>query len=164
MSTPLASAMRIDTLRPHHRAELERLLVDTGYFRSDEVTVALEVFDAYCAAPDADYSGHAALAAGGSLAGYVIYGPTPCTVGTWDIYWIAVAPAVQRGGVGSLLIDEVERRLHGRARLILVETSGQPLYASTRAFYERRGFNEVARVPDFYAEGDDRVILARRVL
>src|SRR5690606_25247291 len=113
---------------------------------------------------DADYSGHAALAGDGSLAGYIIYGPTPCTLGTWDIYWIAVAPAFQRGGVGSLLIDEVERRLSGRARLILVETSGQPLYASTRAFYERRGFTEVARIPDFYADGDDRVILARRVL
>src|SRR5690606_15660908 len=134
------SAVRIAALRPDHRAGLERLLVDTGYFRIDEVAVALEVFDACCAAPDADYSGYAALAGDGSLAGYIIYGPTPCTLGAWDIYWIAVAPAFQRGGVGSLLIDEVERRLSGRARLILVETSGQPLYASTRAFYERRGF------------------------
>ncbi|HEU5211074.1 MAG TPA: N-acetyltransferase [Longimicrobiales bacterium] len=164
MSSPVTDAVCIGGLLPTHRAALERLLRDTGYFRADEIDVALEVFDAYCAAPDTDYSAHAALAADGALAGYVIYGPTPCTVGTWDIYWIAVAPALQRAGVGTLLIDEVERRLRGRARMILVETSGQELYASTRAFYERRGFTEVARVPDFYADGDDRVILARRVL
>lgn len=164
MSASITAGIRVAALEPSQRAALEQLLVDTGYFRADEIVVALEVFDAYCAAPDADYSGHSARAVDGSLAGYVIYGPTPCTVGTWDIYWIAVAPAYQRAGVGTLLIDEVERRLHGRARMLLVETSGQPLYASTRAFYERRGFDEVARVPDFYADGDDRVILARRIL
>lgn len=163
MNTLSRSRARIAQLLPVHRSQLEALLRATAYFRPQEITVALEVFDAFCAAPDADYSGCAALDADGALVGYVIYGPTPCTIGTWDIYWIAVAPALQRAGVGSMLIDEVERRLQGRARMLLVETSGQPLYASTRTFYARRGFEEVARIPDFYADGDDRVILARRV-
>ncbi len=163
MSIASHSGVRITPLLPAHRRPVEALLRTTEFFRDDEIATALEVFDAFCAAPDHDYSGCAVLDGDGALAGYVIFGPTPCTLGTWDIYWIAVAPARQRAGVGTLLIDEVERRLHGNARMILVETSGQPLYRGTRAFYERRGYSEVARIPDFYAEGDDRVILARRV-
>ncbi len=163
MSTRTETRVRLGPLLPQHRAPLETLLHATRFFRDEEIAVALEVFDAYCAAPDADYSALAALRPDGQLAGYAIYGRTPGTDRTWDIYWIAVAPALQGAGIGTLLIDEVERRLHGRARMLLVETSGQPLYAGTRAFYERRGYREVARVPDFYADGDDRVILARRV-
>ncbi|MGH7443841.1 MAG: GNAT family N-acetyltransferase [Longimicrobiales bacterium] len=163
MTTVRQMYARIAPLLPEHRAQLEALVRTTGFFRPDEIAIALEVFDAYCAAPDVDYSACAAIAPDGTLAGYVMYGATPCTAGTWDIYWIAVAAELQRAGIGTLLIDEVERRLRGVARMILVETSGQPLYAATRAFYERRGYNEVARVPDFYADGDDRVILARRV-
>lgn len=163
MNTTRQAYARIAPLLPDHRAQLEELVRMTGFFRDDEIAVALQVFDAYCAAPDADYSACAAMAHDGTLAGYVVYGATPCTAGTWDIYWIAVAAELQRAGIGTQLIDEVERRLDGVARMILVETSGQPLYAATRAFYQRRGYHEVARVPDFYADGDDRVILARRV-
>jgi hypothetical protein len=46
---------------------------------------------------------------------------------------------------------------------VVIETSSQPLYAPTRAFYVRRGYKEVARVQDFYADGDDRVIFAKRI-
>lgn len=158
------AAMHIAALDPNRRAAVERLVRATGYFRDEEVAIAMEVLDAYFAAPDRDYSALAALDARGTLAGYIVYGPTPGTAGTFDVYWIAVAPEQQRAGVGTLLLAEMERRLEGRARLLLVETSGQPMYAPTRAFYERRGYREVARVPDFYADGDDRVIFARRVI
>ena len=162
MSTITASDVRVVPLEAAHRSAVERLLHETRFFRPDEIDVALEVIDAFLAAPDRDYSARAALTGAGDVAGYVVYGPTPCTNGTFDVYWIAVAPALQRAGIGSRLLDEVEGELHGHARMILVETSGQPMYASTRAFYLRRGYSEVARIPDFYADGDDRVILARR--
>jgi ribosomal protein S18 acetylase RimI-like enzyme len=61
-------------------------------------------------------------------------------------------------------MQEVERRLtRADARLVLIETSSSEPYAPTRAFYKARGYREVARVPDFYLDGDDRVILARRL-
>ena len=163
-STTGTTAMHIAALDSTQRAAVERLVQATGYFRDEEVAIAMEVLDAYFAAPDRDYSALAALDPHGSVAGYIVYGPTPATSGTFDFYWIAVAPEQQRAGVGTLLLAEMERRLEGRARLLLVETSGQPLYAPTRTFYERRGYREVARVPDFYADGDDRVIFARRVI
>ena len=44
-----------------------------------------------------------------------------------------------------------------------VETASKESYAATRAFYERIGYVEVARTPDFYKDGDDRVVYSRRL-
>jgi ribosomal protein S18 acetylase RimI-like enzyme len=155
---------RLGPLEPRDRAAIEPLLRATGFFRDTEIDIALEVLDAYFDRPDRDYSALGAFTLGGELIGYVCYGPTPCTTGTYDLYWIAVAPAAQNGGVGTILVQEVERRLaEADARLVIVETSSQPLYEPTRAFYVRKGYAEVARVPDFYADGDDRVIFAKRI-
>lgn len=157
-------ALEIVPLPRSARSGVERILVDTGMFRDDEVTVALEVIDAYFDNPDQDYTALGAFTRGGELIGYSCHGPTPCTLGTWDLYWIAVAPTAQRTGAGSALLQEVERRLSALdARMLLIETSSQPRYQPTRAFYERHGYDEVARVPEFYAPGDDRVIFAKRI-
>ncbi|MEX2610674.1 MAG: N-acetyltransferase [Gemmatimonadota bacterium] len=159
-----AMAVRLGALRPTHRAAIAALLTDTGFFRTEEVAVALEVLDVYLQHPDLDYAAVGAFTPGGDPVGYAVWGPTPCTAGTFDLYWIAVSRAVQGAGVGSLLLTEVERRLaRTDARLVVVETSSQPLYEPTRAFYVRRGYEEVARVPHFYADGDDRVIFAKRI-
>lgn len=146
------------------RASVARILRDTGVFRNDEVDVALDVLDACFTGPEQDYTALGAFSRDGTLLGYVCYGPTPCTIGTWDLYWIAVSPAHQGVGVGTRLLQEVERRLaRDEARLVIIETSSQPAYAPTRAFYERHGYGVVARVTDFYAPGDDRLIFARRL-
>ncbi|HZE74952.1 MAG TPA: GNAT family N-acetyltransferase [Gemmatimonadales bacterium] len=97
----------------------------------------------------------------GRLVGWICWGPTPCTLGTYDLYWMAVDPAAQRGGVGTALLVEMERQLVGRARLIVVETAGRADYAATRGFYESRGYRPTARIPEFYAPGDDLVIYTK---
>jgi GNAT superfamily N-acetyltransferase len=133
------------------------------------VPVALEVFDAAVAparpaqASEPDYT---ALGADveGRLVGWICWGPTPCTLGTYDLYWMAVDPVGQHVGVGSALLAEMERRLVGRARLIVVETAGRADYADTRRFYQARGYLETARIPDFYAPGDDLVVCTKRLV
>jgi ribosomal protein S18 acetylase RimI-like enzyme len=97
------------------------------------------------------------------LVGWICWGRTPCTVGTWDLYWLAVDPAVQRHGVATMLIEEMERRLAGTARLVVIDTSGRPDYGPTREFYTARGYLPVARVPDFYAPGDDQIIFTKKL-
>jgi len=100
----------------------------------------------------------------GEVAGYACFGATPTTDGTQDLYWIAVDPAAQGAGIGRRLLGAVEDALRGEgARLLLVETASKPSYAGTRAFYDACGYELVARVPDFYAPGDDKVIYARRL-
>lgn len=160
----VACQARIRPLDPTHRHAVEGILRSTPLFRPAEVDVALEVLDSYFLSPDRDYHALGAFTPGGGLAGYVCFGPAPCTVGTWDLYWIAVAPELRGAGIGSILLQEVEGRLtRFDARVVIIETSSRPDYEATRGFYGRRGYREVARVPDYYEPGDDRVIFARRI-
>jgi GNAT superfamily N-acetyltransferase len=144
------------------RGRIEEITRGVGLFRSDEIPVALEVFDeAVRVGPRGDP--YAALGADveGRLAGWICWGPTPCTLGTFDLYWMAVDPALQGAGIGTALLNEMEHRLAGLARLIVVETAGRPDYAATRRFYEARGYRATATIRDFYAPGDDQVVYVK---
>ncbi|ATB42817.1 acetyltransferase [Cystobacter fuscus] len=100
----------------------------------------------------------------GTIVGYVCYGPTPMTEGTYDLYWIASDPQVRGQGVGASLVSGMEadlRRL--TARIIRVETSATEAYGPTRGFYASMKYTEEARIRDFYKVGDDLIILTKRV-
>ena len=154
------SGARLRRLAPADRGPIERLLRATGAFREDEIAVALELVDAE---PAQGYSFLVAEAQG-EVAGYACFGATPMTQGTFDLYWIAVDPARQGQGIGRALLRGAEDAIREEGgRLLLVETAGKEAYAATRAVYEACGYREVARVPDFYAEGDDKVVYARRL-
>ena len=164
--------IQLGKLRPHDRAQIAELLVSTQAFSRDEVAVALELFDLGIAdqaragavdahVPDYEFTG---AFDGERVLGYACAGPTPATEGTFDLYWLAVDPASQGKGVGRALVREVERDLRERgARLLLVETSSRPDYENTRAFYSRCGYTEAARIKDFYAPADDRIMLTTRL-
>lgn len=171
-------------LRDLTSTDTERILAltrATGVFRDEELEIAAEVFRDAVAAPGpsggsprrgaassaspvpADARPYYALGAevDGGLVGWICWGQTPCTEGTWDLYWLAVDPGAHGLGIGTTLVEEMERRLAGTARLVSVDTSGRPDYDPTRAFYLARGYRAVARVPDFYAPGDDQVIFTK---
>jgi ribosomal protein S18 acetylase RimI-like enzyme len=128
------------------------------------VAVAGEVIDSYLA--DLAGSGYNTLVAkdGPDIIGYICYGPTPLTEGTWDIYWMAVSAEKQGKGVGGVLLDYAEDRIRqAKGRLIIIETSSQPSYEKTRHFYLGHGYEVIGCLPDFYAPGDDKVILQKRL-
>ncbi len=159
--------MKISQLRPRDRARLAELLIATGAFNAEEVDVALSLFDlemqhtAGPALPDYEFVG---AFADGQLVGYACFGATPATEGTYDLYWLAVDPAAQGRGVGRTLVRAVEAKLRARgARLLVIETSSRPDYEGTRRFYARSGYTEAARVRDFYAPADDRILLTTRL-
>ncbi len=158
-------ATHIRPLAAGDRARVEAMTRATGLFRAPEIPVALEVFDAAVGvgrAADPDYES-AGADVDGSLAGWICWGPTPGTEGTFHLYWIVVDPAWQNRGVGGQLLEEMERRLAGRARLIAVETAGRPDYAPTRAFYAGRAYRVAAEIADYYAAGDDLVMFVKRL-
>jgi ribosomal protein S18 acetylase RimI-like enzyme len=160
--TEPARGVSLRELRPPDRPEVVEMVQAEPLFSPEEREVAVEVLDSYLKDPGKDYHALGAFTHGGVFLGYSCYGPTPCTSGTWDLYWIAVSGQAQGRGIGTLLMEEMERRLVDlNARLVLIETSSRSDYAPTRAFYERRGYQVAARVKDFYAPGDDRVIFAR---
>lgn len=163
----MAQRLRLGALQSSHRSRVAEILAATAVFRDEELDVALELFDeSVTAVPrsaPADYVFVGAFAADDTLTGFACYGPTPGTDRGWDLYWIAVDPAVQRSGAGSVLLAEVERRLEDLgARMLVIETSSRAEYSPTRAFYAGRAYTQAARVRDFYAPADDRIIYTKR--
>ncbi len=174
--------MRLGPLDRRDRPRLAELLAATGAFNADEVQVALSLFDVSIEEEEnassrgsdssrrdptvpSDYEFLGAFEeADGRLVGYACFGATPATDGTYDLYWLAVDPAAQGRGVGTALVRAVEEKLADReARLLVVETSSRPDYEGTRRFYARSGYKEAARVRDFYAPADDRIVLTTRL-
>jgi GNAT superfamily N-acetyltransferase len=145
--------------------DIVRSIVErTGYFRADEVDVAVELVDERLARGESSGYYFVFAEVSDRVAGYACYGPTACTIGSYDLYWIAVDPQSQRHGVGRKLVAEVERRITlASGRRIYIDTSGKPQYEPTRAFYERCGFQCEARLVDFYAPGDDRLLYGKAV-
>lgn len=136
------------------RASIESILRATGVFNDAEVAVALELVDAPTEV------GYRFLVAecDGRVAGYACFGATPMTDGVFDLYWIAVDPQLHGIGIGRRLMDATREAVRAcGGRMILIETASKPSYDATRAFYVAYGCREVARIPDFYARGDDKV-------
>jgi len=127
------------------------------------VVCALELIDAAGQPNNPDYVVLVAVREA-RVVGYVCFGPTPMTSGTYDLYWIASDPAVRGQGVGAALVSAMEGELRRRqGRLIRVETSALEAYGPTRGFYAAMHYKEESRFRDFYKPGEDLVVLAKRV-
>jgi ribosomal protein S18 acetylase RimI-like enzyme len=73
-----------------------------------------------------------------------------------------VAPEEQRLGLGGEIYARAEAAMReaGAAR-VYADTSSSERYAPTRGFYQHLGFVEQARLPDFYAPSDGKVIYVK---
>jgi ribosomal protein S18 acetylase RimI-like enzyme len=147
------------------RAAIVEILRALPEFTPDEIAIAEEVIDVYL--QKSFSSGYHIFVAevGSSVIGYVCYGPTPLTVGTWDMYWLAIDMKSQGQGMGRALMAFAEARIReNQGRLIIIETSGKPEYEKTRRFHHSHGYTIASRIADFYAPGDDKLILEKRLV
>jgi ribosomal protein S18 acetylase RimI-like enzyme len=127
------------------------------------VSCALELLAAAVARSDT-YEALIAVDEGDRPRGYVCFGATPMTAATYDVYWIAVDPAVQGQGIGRALLAEVEGQLAVRgAAIVRIETSSLEGQGGALRFYERAGYGRVGFIEGFYRPGDDLVTLAKRL-
>lgn len=93
------------------------------------------------------------------------YAPEQMTEGTWNLYLIAVHPEQQGKGIGAALMAHVEKTLAAAGeRVLLVETSGLDEFERTRNFYRNIGYDEEARIREFYSAGEDKVIFRKSLL
>ena len=151
---------RLRPLRAEDRPTIAELLAAFGAFSADEIAVALELIDE----GECDDYRFQVAEAEGVVAGYACYGPAASTDGSWDLYWIAVAPDRRRRGIGRALLVAAEAAVAaGGGRTVVIETASKPSYEGTRRFYEENGYAQIARVPGFYAEDDDKLTYSKRL-
>lgn len=88
--------------------------------------------------------------------------PEQMTEGTWNLYLIAVHPDYQGEGRGASMLRYIEKMLAACGeRILLVETSGLASFERTRAFYRQCGYDEEARIREFYQAGEDKVVFRK---
>jgi ribosomal protein S18 acetylase RimI-like enzyme len=151
-------------MQPRDKTAVTTILHATPEFLSHEVVIAEELIDCYLS--KGKLSGYFIEVAEDAeqVTGYVCWGDTPLTEGTWDIFWIAVDRTLQGKGIGVALMATAEKAIYeAGGRLSVVETSGKPDYNKTRHFYTAHGYKEEARIKDFYTVGDDKVIMVKRL-
>ena len=150
--------------RPADLPALRRLVASTGVFYTEERAIALELLQERLRR--GRKSGYEFVFAElrGELVGYCAWGAVPLTKGSFDLYWIAVAPSAQGLGIGRRLMELAERAVarRGGGRLY-IETSSRAAYARTRRFYRAAGYGRAARLTDFYARGDHKIVFCKTV-
>ncbi|MGB3548313.1 MAG: GNAT family N-acetyltransferase [Saprospiraceae bacterium] len=96
---------------------------------------------------------------GDELLGLAFHAPEEMTDGTHNLYLIAVQKAAQGKGIGTTLMTDVEDHLRRSGqRILIVETSGLDGFELTRKFYDKLGYSEEARIREFYAACEDKVV------
>ena len=155
------------TVRPtqaNDKPAIMTMLKETKFFRDGEIIIAEEVLDDSIVCGIAgEYRSYSAVENDKTI-GWICFGPTACTIGTFDVFWIVVSPNCQAKGIGTKLMAFATDLIKKDAgRLIVIETSGMAKYISTQKFYEKLGYKKEAVIKDFYAEDDDKIIYIKRV-
>lgn len=138
------------------------ILSSTGFFEEapDEIDVAVELAEKALADGNSPENyDFVFLDDGEKTVGYACFARVPCTVASFEIYWIAVHNDCRGRGLGKQLMKEVVRSVKGfGATKLVLQTAGREQYLPTQKFYQACGFKEEARLKNYYAAGDDCLI------
>jgi ribosomal protein S18 acetylase RimI-like enzyme len=89
------------------------------------------------------------VAEGDRILGYVVFSPKD------RIISLVVGRKSRRRGIGTLLMQEVIRRSPGTRLTLEVRVGNQ----GARSFYQKLGFRERARMPNYYPDGEDGLLM-----
>ena len=147
----------------NERKSIEEILRSTEYFYEFEIQTALEIADETFA-KGIEKSGYSWMKVTDEdgLVAFANYGKNAFSTHSWDLYWIAVHQNSRNKKLGSVLLKAIEddvRKLGGK--ILWIETSGRPLYASTEAFYRHNGYTLEASLKDFYGPGDPKQVYSK---
>ncbi len=160
----MVAAMSTPVIRSATHADVEvikTIAVDAEMFDVEEVGFFDEMLGGFF---DATLEEHQWLVVedDGVVVAAANYAPEPFADRMWNLYFIAVTPSRQSRGLGATLIAHIENELTKRgedvARVLVVETSSTDQYARTPDFYRARGYDEEARIRQFYGPDDDKVV------
>ena len=136
-------------------APLKLVLDETGLFPSEVLPQMLSSY--FSQADNQDI--WLTCEAGGEAVGFCYCAPEALTDGTWNMLAIAVRPQMQSKGAGGALIAQLESQLREQGqRVLIVDTSSAPQFERTRTFYKNRGYSQEARIREYWAKGDDKIV------
>jgi ribosomal protein S18 acetylase RimI-like enzyme len=136
----------------------------TGVFKDLEIKALQEVLDDFHAENHAYRHQCVTYEENGKVLGFAYFAPAEMTDRTWYLYWIAVQKQTQAKGVGGRLLQYIEEAVRNAGgRILLIETSSLPHYDLTRRFYLKNGYDQEARIRDYYADGDDLIVFRKRL-
>jgi len=154
------STLTIRQAKPDDTDTIMNLAEAIGLFEGEELEELGGMLGAYF---EGSLEGHSWIVCeDDGVVGVAYFAPEQYADGTWNLYFIAVHPKSQGKGYGSAMVNHVEKTLAEQGeRLLLVETSGLPNFEMTRKFYHKLGYEEEARIRDYYKPGDDKIIFRR---
>lgn len=147
---------------PEDAPKIRQMLSGTHFFdeSADEIDVAVSLVDEVLARGNNVENYRIIIAEEDSqMVGYVCFARVPCTISTYEMYWLCVDRTLQSKGIGRAILDEVLKEVASNGGLkVVLQTAGRAQYIPTQKFYLKCGFVEEARIKDYYAEGDDCLI------
>ena len=159
---------RIRAATESDRDAVQTIQIETGLFAADELGDSDAMFDASMDGSLVDHAWIVSESDAGAVVGAAYFAPEPFSDRMWNLYFIGVLSEHQGSGTGGALVDHVERALRDRgsdvARTLIVETSSLAGFAGTRLFYVAHGFDEEARIRDFYAPGEHKVVFWKSLM
>ncbi|HEY2376495.1 MAG TPA: hypothetical protein VGH98_11025 [Gemmatimonadaceae bacterium] len=100
----------------------------------------------------------------GTVAALALFGAVVGAVGVRKLHLAVLAPSVSADDVGQRIVRAVLDEARGEgARLVVAELPDDPAMGQVRALLFSEGFEEEARVPDFYREGVALTLLRREL-
>jgi ribosomal protein S18 acetylase RimI-like enzyme len=158
------------TIRPATLSDLGRIkeiAVAAEMFSVDEAEFFDEMVNGALDGSLEDHQWLVVETSDGAVVGAAQFAPEPFADRMWNLYFIAVDPSHQGTGIGSALMAHVEADLAQRgedlARTLVVETSSTDQYARTRSFYAGIGYDEEARIRQFYGPDDHKVVFWKQI-
>jgi ribosomal protein S18 acetylase RimI-like enzyme len=154
-----------DHILPADMKNVKGIVESTGFFTAEEIEVAVELVDAGLSGGSiSDYLFLFCENKGGKVLGYTCYGRIPCTVGSFDLYWIAVHSDYQGLSIGKELLVRTEKKIRAMGGMgVYIETSSRDLYKPTQGFYLKAGYHEEATLKDYYSPGDSKIIYVKHL-
>jgi len=150
-------------IKPKDRKSIEEILRSTDFFYEFEIQTALEIADETLS-KGTEKSGYYWLKVSDDdgVIAFANYGKNAFSTHSWDLYWIAVHQNSRNKKLGTVMLKAIENDVRNMGGKILwIETSGRPLYASTEGFYRKNGYQLAASLKDFYGPGDPKQIYSK---
>lgn len=146
--------------------DIKEIVLSSGFFYPYEIPVPLKLVHDVLEYNNQDPGYSFVFACDeNKVVGFICYGENPCTLGSYDVLWIAVHNDFRFKGIGKDLLNKMHIHIEQlKARMVIAETSGIEKYEPTRRFYESNGYTLEAQIRDFYQPGDDKLIFVKRWL